>query len=114
MEFSEIGDIVSEVLEDDSIESEVSEDGHTEVRGFNVRYYVSLDITLKNVPIFLFVFFLVGEVYACVTKHGTQDVFCSCKVCVRICFLSLLLPDYVISAGPRVKGCDQCSGSSSA
>ena len=30
---------------------------------------------------------------------------------VRICFLSLLLPDYVISAGPRVKG---CSGSSSA
>ena len=24
------------------------------------------------------------------------------------------LPDYVISAGPRVKGCDRCSGSSSA
>ena len=33
---------------------------------------------------------------------------------VRICFLSLSLPDYVISAGRRVKGCDQCSDSSSA
>ena len=33
---------------------------------------------------------------------------------VRICFLSLSLPDYVISAGPRVKSCDQCSDSSSA
>ena len=33
---------------------------------------------------------------------------------VRICFLSLSLPDYVISAGPRVKGCDWCSDSSSA
>ena len=30
------------------------------------------------------------------------------------CQLSLSLPDYVISARHRVKGCDQCSGSSSA
>ena len=36
------------------------------------------------------------------------------RVFVRIYFLSLLLPDYVISTGPRVKGCDWCSGSSSA
>ena len=47
---------------------------------FNVRYYVSLDRTLKNVPIFLFVFFSVGEMYACVTKCSAQDVFCLCGV----------------------------------
>ena len=33
---------------------------------------------------------------------------------VRICLLSLLLPDYVIITRPRVKGCYWCSGSSSA
>ena len=36
------------------------------------------------------------------------------ELAVRICFLSLSLPDYVISAGPRAKGCDRCSDSSSA
>ena len=45
---------------------------------------------------------------------GTWLQLMCCALPVRICFLSLSLPDYVISTGPRVKGCDWCSGSSSA
>ena len=33
---------------------------------------MSLNITLKNVPVFLFVFFSVREVYARVTKRGVR------------------------------------------
>ena len=48
-------------------------------------------------------------------SHCLIDSRCEgIMISVRICFLSLLLPDYAISAGPKVKGCDWCSGSSSA
>ena len=76
------------------------------------------------VPIHLRVTTGVCSRFGCALKRGIMGCLGDTYACqddkhweggdVRICFLSLLLPDYVISAGPRAKGCDQCSGSSSA
>ena len=59
---------------------------------------------MKNVPYMNAVGALM---YLTISTYQTLHI-------VRICFLSLSLPEYVISAGTRVKGCDRCSGSSSA
>ena len=42
---------------------------------------MSLNITLKIIPVFLFVFFLVCEMYMQVTKHGgTMSISDGCQL----------------------------------